>query len=171
MGILKSCASSTKLYLVTPGIALMTADSLQSSYFTTALEEATCRYAHLLRRCSLRTTDASLRRSSGLRRTGRRRIGWLVGSINALIGDRREHLLTSSLRSEARRTSSTHRGHRRRGPDDARISTRCIFPRSTAASITALTDQSERSIFRSGGRLLAIKVGVKCNRWRRTLLV
>lgn len=26
MGILKSCASSTKLYLVTPGIALMTAD-------------------------------------------------------------------------------------------------------------------------------------------------
>lgn len=79
MGILKSCASSTKLYLVTPGIALMTADSLQSSCFTTALEEATCRYAHLLRRCSLRTTDASLRRSSGLRRTGRDGlVGWWV---------------------------------------------------------------------------------------------
>ena len=94
MGILRSCASSTKLYLVTPGIALMIARSAlsfflffsffflsSSSFFTTALEEATCRYAHLLRRCSpplvhSHRRDASLRRSSGLRRSG------LVGGFN-----------------------------------------------------------------------------------------
>lgn len=67
MGILKSCASSTKLYLVTPGIAHTVADSLPDSSFTTALE--TRRDAHPPGNRS----HASLRRSSRLRRADRRR--------------------------------------------------------------------------------------------------
>lgn len=79
MGILKSCASSTKLYLVTPGIAQTIGELLPDSCFTTALE--TCRYAHPLRNRSPRTRTnrryASLRRSSGMRRSGRDGlIGW-----------------------------------------------------------------------------------------------
>lgn len=90
MGILRSCASSTKLYLVTPGIALMIARPLARSalsfflflffFYDSArggyLQICASPPALLPPLVHSHRRDASLRRSSGLRRSG------LVGGFN-----------------------------------------------------------------------------------------
>lgn len=113
MGILKSCASSTKLYLVTPGIALSIADSLQQNrssglapvllFAGSVMEKATYWYAHLL----VVHSPLSLERrvTPEVNRVEAGGLVGLVDTINVLISDRCEHSLNSA---KERRRGSTH---------------------------------------------------------------
>lgn len=100
MGILKSCASSTKLYLVTPGISPPTAGS-------SPVSNPAHTHTHAIPPAHPHRSDAGIRRSSGLRRP----IGWMAADgVPMTRGSQRIALPRSSAASAGRRADRRPKG-------------------------------------------------------------